>query len=65
MTPRPHTPSLLVIAIAAALAMAALGVSRLTGQAPAASLQVISPDGRRALPLATSGSRDMVALDDL
>ncbi|MGE0451649.1 MAG: N-acetylmuramoyl-L-alanine amidase [Vicinamibacterales bacterium] len=65
MTPRPHTPSLLVIAIAAALAMAALGVARLTGQAPAASLQVISPDGRRALPLATSGSRDMVALDDL
>jgi N-acetylmuramoyl-L-alanine amidase len=38
---------------------------QLMGQNAAASLLVLSRDGRRALPLTVSGSQEMVGLDDL
>jgi N-acetylmuramoyl-L-alanine amidase len=38
---------------------------QLMGQNAAASLMVLSRDGRRALPLTVSGSQEMVGLDDL
>jgi N-acetylmuramoyl-L-alanine amidase len=41
------------------------GAIQLTGQNAAASLLVLSREGRRALPLTVSGSQEMVALDDL
>ena len=41
------------------------GAIQLIGQNAAASLLVLSREGRRALPLTVSGSQEMVALDDL
>jgi N-acetylmuramoyl-L-alanine amidase len=41
------------------------GAIQLIGQNAAASLLVLSRDGRRALPLTVSGSQEMVGLDDL
>jgi len=41
------------------------GAIQLMGQNAAASLLVLSRDGRRALPLTVSGSQEMVGLDDL
>jgi N-acetylmuramoyl-L-alanine amidase len=46
-------------------AFVATGAIRLAGQNVAASLLVVSRDGRRALPLTVSGSQEMVGLDDL
>lgn len=41
------------------------GASQLMSQNAAASLLVLSREGRRALPLTVSGSQEMVGLDDL
>jgi N-acetylmuramoyl-L-alanine amidase len=46
-------------------ALVAAGAIQLTGQNVAASLLVLSRDGRRALPLTVTGSQEMVGLDDL
>src|SRR5262245_1684641 len=52
----------LVVVSAAMLVASAV---HLAGQNAAASLLVLSRDGRRALPITVSGSQEMVALDDL
>jgi N-acetylmuramoyl-L-alanine amidase len=52
-----------LVVLSAALVVG--GAIQLMGQNAAASLLVLSRDGRRALPLTVSGSQEMVGLDDL
>jgi N-acetylmuramoyl-L-alanine amidase len=54
---------LILVALSAVFVVG--GAIHLTGQNAAASLLVLSRDGRRALPLSVSGSQEMVGLDDL
>jgi N-acetylmuramoyl-L-alanine amidase len=62
---RPHLPiSPLFLALVAS-AMVALVVATLAGQNAAASLTILSREGRRAVPLAVAGDQETVALDDL
>lgn len=53
----------MLVVLSAALVVVATG--QLMGQNAAASLLVLSRDGRRALPLTVTGSQEMVGLDDL
>lgn len=66
MTARRTTRHLSLTGVVALAALAlSLLVSHLSGQAPSASLQVLTRDGRRTLPITTLGSQDMLALDEL
>jgi N-acetylmuramoyl-L-alanine amidase len=52
-------------ALAACVLALALAASHLAGQSAISTLQVLSRDGRRAIPLTTSGTQELIALDDL
>lgn len=52
-------------AVVIAVLVLALAAGHLSGQSPGGSLQVLTRDGRRALAIITSGSQDMLALDEL
>lgn len=65
MKPRLISSPVTRIALLAVCGLAFLLAVRVTGQSPAQSLQLLSRDGRRTLPIISSGGQDMVALDDL
>ena len=56
--------SLTGVFIIGALALSFLA-GQLLGQTASPSLQVLTRDGRRSLPITTAGSQDMLALDEL
>jgi N-acetylmuramoyl-L-alanine amidase len=65
VTVRSLSPASAVLAGIACLWMLWLAAAHVGGQAPAPSLQVLSRDGRRAIPITTSGSQELIPLDDL
>lgn len=52
-------------AIAAAVLLAGAWLTGVAGQTATASLDILARDGRRSIAVFTSGSQEMVALDDL
>jgi N-acetylmuramoyl-L-alanine amidase len=65
LSARPFILPTIAGAFAACLLALTTAGAHLLGQTPQLALQVVSRDGRRAIPITASGTQEMVAIDDL
>ncbi len=65
MNVRPHLLLPSAFVTASVLAFTLAGSGRVVGQAPPATLTVLSRDARRAIPITSVDGQEMVAVDDL